>query len=260
VRIAAGLAVLAAVPMALLAATGVRAERLTIAVSTPAVQITSNFSGVAVTVFGVIEGGSDQVFLEGGYDAAVTVTGPPQTVVERRKDRVFGIWANQAAEKLIAAPSFYALDSSKPPTALAPKAVLARLAIGFDNLPLSTGAGGENGLAPPAAEFRDAFIRLQTQAGLFTEGTGLQFIGDTIFRSNTFLPANIPEGKYTVLAYLFSGQSLVAAAESSFTVSKIGLEQTVASFAAGQPLIYGVLCVALAIFAGWLGGVIFRRD
>jgi hypothetical protein len=63
-----------------------------------------------------------------------------------------------------------------------------------------------------------------------------------------------------VLAYLFTGQTLVAAAESSFTVSKIGVEQAVATFAAGQPLIYGVLCVALALFAGWLGGVIFRRD
>ena len=41
-------------------------------------------------------------------------------------------------------------------------------------------------------------------------------------------------------------------------MSKIGVEQTVASFASGQPLVYGVLTVALSIFVGWLGGVIFR--
>jgi uncharacterized protein (TIGR02186 family) len=115
-------------------------------------------------------------------------------------------------------------------------------------------------LTAAAPEFRDAFIRLQAQAGLFAETTGLEFLGDTIFRSTIFLPANIADGRYTVLAYLFSGQSLVAAAEGNFTVSKIGFEQTVASFAAGQPLLYGILCVALAIFVGWLGGVIFRRD
>jgi uncharacterized protein (TIGR02186 family) len=227
-------------------------------VSTPTVQIASNFSGVTITVFGVVEGASEQVLLEGGYDAAVAVIGPPQTVVERRKDRVVGIWANQAAEVLVGAPSFYAVDSSKLLPAIATPATLARLSLGFENLAII--AGGDNALSPPAEEFREAFIRLQSQAGLFNESTGLQFLGDTIFRSSIFLPANIPDGRYTVLAYLFAGQMLVAAAEANFTVTKIGFEQTVASFAARQPLIYGMLCVALALFVGWLGGVIFRRD
>ena len=95
-------------------------------------------------------------------------------------------------------------------------------------------------------------------SGMLSEGNNSGYI--PYFRSNTFVPANIPDGRYTVLAYLFSQQSLIAAAQSSFTVSKIGFEQTVASFAVGQSLIYGVLTVALSIFIGWLGGVIFRRD
>jgi uncharacterized protein (TIGR02186 family) len=243
--------------LVLVATPAARAERLTVAVSTPIVQIASNFSGVTITVFGVIEGASEQVLLESGYAAAVAVIGPSQTVVERRKDRVLGIWANQAAQTLVGVPSFYAVDSSKPLPEVATPATLARLALGFDNVPL---VSSENMPAATVEEFRDAFIRLQSQAGLFAETTQLQFLGDTIFRSTIFLPANIPDGRYTVLAYLFSGQMLVAAAEATFTVSKIGIEQTLASFAAGQPLIYGVVCVALALFVGWLGGVIFRRD
>jgi uncharacterized protein (TIGR02186 family) len=243
--------------IALLALTGAtRAERLTVAVSTPQVQITSNFSGVEVTTFGVIEGASDAL-LVGGYQVAVVVVGPPQTVVERRKDPILGIWANQGAATIIGAPSFYALDTSAPLDTIAPKATLARLGLGFDNLGL---AFANPTPSPEHAEFQAAFIRLQTQAGLFTEGTGVQFIGDTIFRSTAFLPANIPDGKYEVLAYLFTGQTLVAAAQSNFTVSKIGFEQTVASFATNQSLLYGLLTVALSIFVGWLGGVIFRRD
>ncbi len=259
-RRAAALVLAAALPLCALTATGARAERLTVAVSTPQVQITSNFTGVAITVFGVIEGANDQVLLENGYEAAVVVIGPAQTVVERRKGRVFGVWANQAAATLVGVPSFYAIDSSKPPAALAQPATLDRLTLGFDHLVLPTGIDAEGTPTQAEAEFREAFIRLRAQSGLYTEGTGLQFIGPTIFRSNTFLPANIPEGRYTVLAYLFTGQDLVAATDASFTVSKIGLEQTVASFSASQPLIYGMLVVALAIFAGWLGGVIFRRD
>jgi len=239
------------------AVTAARGERLTVAVSTPQVQITSNFAGVTVTTFGVIEGADSLSVIE-GYQVAVVVIGPAQTVVARRKDRVLGIWANRATETIIAAPSFYALDTSGPLETLAPPATLARLGLGFANLGLSFAGGGSDGAEQ--TEFQAAFVRLQAQAGLYTAATNVQFIGDTIFRSNTFVPANIPDGRYTVLAYLFSQQSLIAAAQSSFTVSKIGFEQTVASFAVGQSLIYGVLTVALSIFIGWLGGVIFRRD
>jgi uncharacterized protein (TIGR02186 family) len=251
-----GRAILILLVAVLAGAAGARAERLTVAVSTPQVQITSNFSGVTVTTFGVIEG-ADELSLIAGYQVAVVVIGPAQSVVERRKDRVLGIWANRATATIIAAPSFYALDTSAPLDTLAPPATLARLGLGFDNFGLTF---ADSVGATEQREFQNAFVRLHQQAGLYTIGTGVQFIGDTIFRSNVFLPANIPDGKYTVLAYLFSNQSLVAASQSSFTVSKIGFEQTVASFAVGQSLIYGLLTVALSIFIGWLGGVIFRRD
>ncbi len=32
------------------------------------------------------------------------------------------------------------------------------------------------------------------------------------------------------------------------------------TFAHSQALLYGLICVALALVTGWLGGVIFRRD
>ena len=251
-----GYAILVLLAAAMAGAAPAYAERLTVAVSTPQVQITSNFAGVTVTTFGVIEG-ADELSLIAGYQVAAVVIGPPQTLVERRKDRVVGIWANRATVTIIGAPSFYALDTSAPLEAIAPPATLARLGLGFDNLGLSF---ADTPTAVEQREFQNAFVRLQQQAGLYTAGTGVQFIGDTIFRSNTFLPANIPDGRYTVLAYLFSNQTLIAAAQSSFTVSKTGFEQTVASFAVGQSLIYGLLTVAISIFIGWLGGVIFRRD
>jgi hypothetical protein len=44
------------------------------------------------------------------------------------------------------------------------------------------------------------------------------------------------------------------------TVSKTGFEQFMYVAAQRQPLIYGAAAVLLALFIGWLGGVIFRRD
>lgn len=245
--------------IALAAAAPARAEQLTIAVSTPEVHITSNFNGVGITVFGVIERDAAAVSRVGRYEVAVLVLGPTQTIVARRKDRMAGIWFNTASETIVAAPTFYALNASTGIEMAGTPVVLERLALGFDNIPFTFRGRDENNSAQ-TAEFRDAFLRLKERAGLFSEDAGVEFIGDTIFRSTTLLPANIPVGRYAVLAYLFSGQSLVAHAEDTIVVSQTGIEQTVNDFAHEHALIYGLLCAALAVFVGWLGGVIFRRD
>ncbi|MEJ0096883.1 MAG: TIGR02186 family protein [Bauldia sp.] len=63
-----------------------------------------------------------------------------------------------------------------------------------------------------------------------------------------------------MLAYLFSGGALVAHAEDGFVISKSGAEGSIAAFARSQSLVYGIICAGLALFIGWAGGVIFRRD
>ena len=74
------------------------AEKLTVALSTPEVTINSNFTGTTVTVFGVIDRDAKSVSGVGGYDIAVLLLGPRETVVARRKERILGIWANAASE------------------------------------------------------------------------------------------------------------------------------------------------------------------
>nr|WP_286133761.1 MULTISPECIES: TIGR02186 family protein [unclassified Labrenzia] len=45
-----------------------------------------------------------------------------------------------------------------------------------------------------------------------------------------------------------------------FVVAKVGLEQITFYFAQSHSVAYGLFAVILAIFTGWLAGVIFRRD
>ena len=246
------LAVLALV--AVVAATPAKAERLTVAVSMSEVHITSNFTGTPIAVFGVVEEDAGATPAS-DYQVAVVVLGPTESVVERRKDRIAGVWANRAAEAITNAPSFYALNATGAPEALGNPAALQRLQIGFANLNL-----GRDAANPDAAEFRAAYLRLKQKAGLYDQEASIKFIGPLIFRTNAFLPANVPVGRYTVLAYLFSGGELIAHAEDAFVISKSGAEGSIAAFARSQSLVYGLLCAGLALFVGWAGGVIFRRD
>ena len=243
-----------------LAASGTAlAEKLTIALSSPDVTINSSFAGASLTVFGVIDRGGTTTASAPGYEIAVVLQGPLETVVARRKKRILGIWANAASETFEAAPAFYAVSSSIDIAELANPPVLGRLQLGIDAIAFHY-AGHVNANDPATAGFRDAFVRLKQRARLYQQQVGVRFVGDLIFRTTFRLPASIPIGPYRAEAYLFSAGQLVARADESLIVTKTGAEDTLSAFARKQSLLYGLICVALALVTGWLGGVIFRRD
>ncbi|MNT64219.1 putative transmembrane protein (Alph_Pro_TM) [compost metagenome] len=58
---------------------------------------------------------------------------------------------------------------------------------------------------------------------------------------------------------MFKDGEIIARKSEGFSVRKIGFERFLALSAVQQPLLYGVICVILALFTGWMGGVLFRR-
>jgi hypothetical protein len=53
---------------------------------------------------------------------------------------------------------------------------------------------------------------------------------------------------------------VVARQELSLEVVRVGTAAQIADVARGLPVLYGVACILLAAFAGWLGSVLFRRN
>jgi uncharacterized protein (TIGR02186 family) len=254
------LAVIVGLMGLVLAASAARAERLTVALSVAEIKIDSSFDGAPVTVFGVIERDAQTVPRGGPYEIAVLVLGPPESVVARRKERFFGIWVNRTSEVFLGAPSFYAVGATGEVDALAAPELLKRLRLGFDNIGFTyRGRPGRDN--PAAAEFREAFLRIKERQGLYSHQPGsVAFIGNTIFRSTVQVPANAPIGFYQVSAFLFADGALLARTDESFTIDRTGFEQLTFTFAHEQAFVYGIACVCLALFTGWLAGVIFRRD
>lgn len=247
------LLVLSAVPRA-------AAEELIVALSTQDIRIDSDFSGDTITIFGVIERDESTVSRGAPYDLVVLVRGPDQTVVARRKDPLLFLWVNRSSETFTAAPSYYAVSTTRPLDEVAPPQLLQRLGIGFDHIPLHVVEPPQGTIDP---DFREAFIRLRKDAGLFSESVGaIDFIGasSAVFRSAAWIPSNVPHGAYSVEVLLFSGGAFLAREEVALNVTKVGFEQFMFEAANSQALLYGLACVLLALFSGWLAGVIFRRD
>ena len=51
----------------------------------------------------------------------------------------------------------------------------------------------------------------------------------------------------------------VAEGSQSFSVTKTGFENFIFVASRQQPLLYGLVCVVLALATGWFAGVVFRR-
>ena len=227
------------------------AQELVADLSSHLVAITAGFTGTEVLLFGAIEGEGDVV---------VVVTGPTQEVIVRRKDKLLGIWLNARSVGFTGVPSFYATASSRPLGEIANEAVRARLEIGTANLRLPL-SGGQSVAPADEADFRAALIRRKQARGLYPATVGqVGFVGRTLFRTRLFLPSNVPTGNYTVTVYLIREQEVVSAQTTPLLVSKAGFGADVYEFAHNQSAAYGAIAVIIAVMAGWLASLIFRKS
>jgi uncharacterized protein (TIGR02186 family) len=256
-RIAASLALGAAV----LLTAPLAAERLVTSVSTHRVLISSNFTGTDVVVFGTIEDDEKPVKREAGYDVVVTVRGPSQTYIARRKERVLGLWVNAESRQFIDVPSYLAVLTSRPLEELGDPDFLRRSRIGLVNQTFRQRIGADFADVVPQDPFRVAFLRVRASEGLFhEEPTGVTFITPRLFRATVPIPGIAPTGTYQVEALLLSGGETIAREATAIEVLKTGFEELLASSAREHGLLYGLATALLAICTGLLANFMFRRD
>jgi uncharacterized protein (TIGR02186 family) len=236
------------------------AERLVTSVSKHRVMVTSNFGGEDLVLFGSVERDAATIARRGGYDIVVTVIGPRKTFVTRRKERRLGVWINVESRDFVGVPAFLAVLANRPVDRIAAPEVRRRLQLGLDSavLPL---VGSSQADATTESAFRDAFVRINVQHGLYQEGdNAVTFLTPNLFRAGIPLPASAPIGSYNIDIKLLSDGVMIARANSAFEVIKAGFEQVVADAAHQRPLLYGLATALLALLTGWLASVIFRRD
>jgi uncharacterized protein (TIGR02186 family) len=227
-----------------------RAQALVADLSHHLIAITTAFVGTQVVLFGVAEGGGD---------IAVTVHGPREDLVVRRKSRVAGIWVNRERLGFRRVPAYYAIASTGALEQIARPDVLAQLEIGTEHLDLEPidAAGFE---ASEITSFRDALVRRKQEQGLFSrQPAPINFIGAKLFRTTLVFPANVPPGIYQVQVFALRDGFATGAQRSTLVVSKVGLEADIYDFAQHRAALYGLTAIALAMVSGWLADVIFRR-
>jgi uncharacterized protein (TIGR02186 family) len=219
------------------------------------VSITADFDGSEILIYGAVK--RDAPAPDAGpLEVIVTVEGPSTPVAVRRKDRVAGIWVNNATVRVDSAPSFYAVATTGPLRHILSDVDNLRYGITIERVIRAIGIADE---ADRAGEFVLALLRVRTNEGRYRVLEGkVELTEATLFRADVVLPANLTEGEYKVRLFLLRDKRVIASQERVIGVRKEGLERFVFNLAQEQPLLYGLLSLVLAALAGWGASAAFR--
>ena len=246
----------------LTAGTPSSAERLVTTLSRHQVMVNSNFTGTSIVLFGTIEPDTPASRRRTtGYDLVVTVMGPKQTLVARKKERVLGIWTNMDSRTFVNVPSYLAVLSTQPSDQFTTAELIKQQQLSLDNVLLRQQIGPDQGDPGPNDVFRMQFVRLKTEHKLYLQSTrGVTLLSPTVFRSEMDLPAEAVIGNYDVDVKVFADRQVVARGSSAFEIIKVGFEQFVANAARDYGFLYGIAAAMMAMVTGWFASVVFRRD
>lgn len=213
------------------------------------VAITTGFAGTDVLLFGATD--------EPG-DVVLVVRGPTRDEVVRRKERLGGlIWANGAGLTLHDVPAFYRVAANRPIEDVLSLPARQRHQIGADVLNFR--ASGSVA-AEERAAFREALVRLKEDRDLYSYGPkAVSMLANRLFRTELYFPANVPTGTYMVEVYLVRDGEVVSAEITPLIISKVGIGADIFQFAHERSALYGIAAIIIAVFAGWLAGVAFRK-
>ena len=107
--------------------------------------------------------------------------------------------------------------------------------------------------------FTEAVIRIRKDQKLY-QLLENEIVVDqsTLFRTSVDMPANLTEGDYFTRIFLTRDGKIVSQFDTIIDVKKVGLERFLFNLSRENPLIYGLLSLAIAIIAGWVASSLFR--
>jgi uncharacterized protein (TIGR02186 family) len=215
--------------------------------SSHSIAITTGFTGASVVLFGAADSGADVV---------AVVRGPERDVTIWRKAKVAGIWANADSVTFANIPSFYAVAASKPLADMLSPAAAALYKIGTDNIKFEAKSATDDA---QTKLFAKALVDVRKRDGVYSPThQKIAFLGDKLFRTTFYCPANIPTGAYLVEIFLVRDKDVVGGQTTPLVVSKVGVDAAVFDFARRDGLAYGAIAVMMAVMAGWVASLPFR--
>ena len=227
-------------------------EALVVDLSDSEVEITADFNGSSVLMFGALDMPGDVI---------VVVRGPLQQQIVRRKSRVSGIWLNTAAATFSNVPAFYAVAANRALVDIAESELRAHKEIGLEFLRFNPAPESATMVEEDLAEFHRGLIRNKRRAGLYRAALyPVKILGDKLFRTEIRFPANVATGDYRIIVFVVDKGKVVGEESVILTARKAGIGADIFEFAHQQSAAYGMAAIIIAVAIGWLAAAVFRSS
>lgn len=229
----------------------VHAAELKLELARDKVDITTGFNGTQLPIFGISD--------DPKADIVITLTGPENTVVVRKKNRVGGAWMNTDSVQFRRVPSYYDYALTRAETEIGDSALMGQQAIGISGL----GYYSEDANDDPQKvdSYRDALVSDMQSRGFYPlKYKDITLIEPTFFRVAFDLPPGVPTGLYTVKGLLVRNGEIVAEEIKSLQVGQVGFNARVYLFATENAFFYGIFTILIALISGWSAFTFLRRD
>ena len=253
------LGIISAFLLSLFFCQNVRGGQLISDLSSNQIELRYSFTGSDLMLFGAIDhiGPADEA---GNYDIVAVIRGPDSPVVVRKKDKILGIWMNNVSITYSDIPSYYAFASNKPIKEIASNQILEKLHLGISHIKFENNHSKSDGADEGnMISFKEGLIRNKLALNLYQEvSERFVLMNNTLFRSEFYIPSNVPVGVYDASVYLFKDGKFITSQETELKVDKAGFSRSIYTLAKERPAIYGIIAILIALSLGWFAGVVAR--
>ncbi len=223
---------------------GAKTNGFAVGIASNHIDVTVGFDGSSVELFGDRRDKKAVV--------AIVIEGPEKNVTIWKKAKIMGTWVNFHYVKFTKIPTYYnyaiSADNISKPLAKA----MMQNAIGHDAL-FNKVNDDKNKSRDDIIVFQDALLQKNYDLGVFFEKSAeINFINDNFFHVSFKIPPSAPTGDYKIHSFLIKNGNVVNHITSDLKVEQVGLNAFIYKSAQSYSFIYALICIFIALLAGWL--------
>jgi uncharacterized protein (TIGR02186 family) len=218
-----------------------------------AIHIGATYNGIDIAVQGEVPDGTDVV---------IRLMAKGEHVRLKKKGKALGLlWMNMDTIELHDCPSIFmvAVPKSLSPSTEESRKKWENLELGFKALEKQVEITPEQ--KDKSTVFKE-FIKLKKKEGKYlTYYDSIKYStsgGVRKFSTTLAMPAGIVAGEYRVQAFAVKDGTVAGKADTTIRVTQVGLPAMLSNLAFNHSLLYGIMAVIIAIFAGLITGVLFK--
>jgi len=200
-----------------------------------------------------------------GSDLIIRLTAEKEEEIKLSvKGRVGPFWMAVKQYDITGAFFMYKIHATKPIKEIISEKTAQELGLGYEAIRHQIKAKLARGVAAPddAEKIFKGFIKIKEKANLYNiveDPKRLEMAEGKLFKHYFRFPPAAMEGRYVVESFCFQNGQQVGYGKDVIEIKKVGLEHWFTYTSQENPIFFGILAVLIALGAGLLVGLIFRK-